>query len=128
MEVLLTLTHFPAFKCVLSKVSPQGISHLYFNDAGMPQERFNHEESTSLLKKLRIQAGLTQAELARQIPDKTGTKPISQRAVSAWERGEYQPELTIPQMKALCKALNVSLDELPNDCGPPKLQSHKQHD
>jgi transcriptional regulator with XRE-family HTH domain len=89
----------------------------------MPEERLNPEEPISPLKRLRTQAGLTQAELARQIPDKTGTKPISQRAVSAWERGEYQPELTITQMKALCRALNVTLDELPNDCGPPMRSS-----
>ena len=86
----------------------------------MSEEQINYEDSLSPLKGLRIQAGLTQAELARQIPDKSGTKPISQRAVSAWERGEYQPELTIPQMKALCRALGVTLNELPDDCGPPK--------
>ncbi len=89
----------------------------------MPEERLNQEEPIAPLKRLRTQAGLTQAELARQIPDKTGTKPISQRAVSAWERGEYQPELTITQMKALCRALNVTLDELPDDCGPPQRSS-----
>ena len=94
----------------------------------MLQERLNQEEPASPLKRLRIQAGLTQAELARQIPDKGGTKPISQRAVSAWERGEYQPELTIPQMKALCRALGVTLNELPDDCGPPKPLSQEAND
>ena len=92
----------------------------------MSEEQINHEESISPLKRLRIQAGLTQAELAKQIPDKTGIKPISQRAVSAWERGEYQPELTIPQMKAFCRALRVTLDELPDDCGPPQRSSLKE--
>lgn len=91
----------------------------------MSEEQFNHEEPTSPLKRLRLQAGITQAELARRIPDKSGTKPISQRAVSAWERGEYQPELTIPQMKALCRALGVTLDELPDECGPPQRSSSK---
>jgi len=94
----------------------------------MLQERLNQEEPASPLKRLRIQAGLTQAELARQIPDKGGTKPISQRAVSAWERGEYQPELTIPQMKALCRALGVTLNELPDDCGPPKPLTQQASD
>lgn len=91
----------------------------------MLQERLDQDEQKSPLKRLRIQAGLTQAELARQIPDKTGTKPISQRAVSAWERGEYQPELTIPQMKALCRALGVTLNDLPDDCGPPQRSPQK---
>jgi putative transcriptional regulator len=84
----------------------------------MLEKSLNRDEPTSPLKKLRLQAGLTQAELAKLIPDKTGSSTLSQRAISAWERGEYQPELTIPQMKALCKALNVTLDELPNDVRP----------
>lgn len=81
-----------------------------------PQQR--QKNPISPLKELRLRVGLTQAELARQIPDKTGFGTLSQRAISAWERGEYQPELTIPQMKALCKALGVVLEELPNDFGP----------
>jgi transcriptional regulator with XRE-family HTH domain len=76
------------------------------------------EELSSTLKRLRTQAGLTQAELAKLIPDKTGTGTLSQRAISAWERGEYQPELTISQTKALCRALGVTLDELPDDFRP----------
>lgn len=84
----------------------------------MPESNQNQEEPISPLKKLRIQAGLTQAELAKLIPDKTGSGTLSQRAVSAWERGEYQPELTIPQVKALCKALGLTLDELPDDFRP----------
>jgi putative transcriptional regulator len=84
----------------------------------MPENNQNQEEPISPLKKLRIQAGLTQAELAKLIPDKTGSGTLSQRAVSAWERGEYQPELTIPQVKALCRALGLTLDELPDDFRP----------
>lgn len=76
------------------------------------------EKPISPLKQLRLRVGLTQADLAKQIPDKAGSGTLSQRAVSAWERGEYQPELTIPQMKALCKALGVTLDELPDDLRP----------
>lgn len=86
---------------------------------GDPQQK--QERPISPLKQLRRQAGLTQAELAKQIPDKAGSGTLSQRAVSAWERGEYQPELTIPQMKALCKALGVTLEELPDDFRPRNL-------
>ena len=88
----------------------------------MPEssEKQNQQNLISPLKKLRLKVGLTQAELAKLIPDKTGSGTLSQRAISAWERGEYQPELTIPQMKALCKALNVTLDELPDDVRPNK--------
>ena len=81
-----------------------------------PQKR---EPPISPLKKLRLRVGLTQAELAKQIPDKAGSGTLSQRAVSAWERGEYQPELTIPQMKALCKVLRITLDELPDELSRP---------
>ncbi len=55
--------------------------------------------------------GLTQAELARRIG-------VSDRAVRAWEKGEYQPMLTIPQVRALCKELGVNFDELPDDLSP----------
>jgi transcriptional regulator with XRE-family HTH domain len=86
----------------------------------MPEEQQNQVKPISPLKKLRIRAGLTQDELAQRIPGKAGEKNLSQRAISAWERGEYQPELTIPQIKALCKALGVTLDELPDDLGRPR--------
>jgi hypothetical protein len=36
------------------------------------------------------------------------------------ETGKDEPELTIAQVKALCRALGKSLDELPEDFGPPK--------
>lgn len=73
-----------------------------------------------MLERLRTEVGLTQEQLAKQIPDKTGVKTISQVSISKWETGQSQPELTIPQTKALCRALGKSLDELPDDLGPPK--------
>jgi DNA-binding XRE family transcriptional regulator len=77
-------------------------------------------ENVSVLQRLREEAGLTQEQLAKQIPDKSGVRTISQRSISYWETGQSQPELTIPQIKALCRALGKSLDELPDDIGPPK--------
>lgn len=68
-------------------------------------------EQESPLKMLRQQAGITQAELARQISS-TGGKPISERLLQDWEEGSHQPELSIPQCRALCRALGVSIDEL----------------
>lgn len=68
-------------------------------------------EQESPLKMLRQQVGLTHAELARQI-SRTRGKPISEQMIQDWEEGEYQPELSIPQSRALCRALEVSLDEL----------------
>lgn len=83
----------------------------------MPRKRQEDREGVSPLKQLRMQAGLTQVELARLIPDKTRTKTLTQQIVSAWEKGKYEPELTIRQMKALCRALGVTLEELPDDLG-----------
>jgi len=68
-------------------------------------------EQESPLKMLRQQAGLTQAELARQLSN-AGIKPISERMIQDWEDGRQQPELSIPQCRVLCQALGVSIDEL----------------
>ncbi|NMF85710.1 helix-turn-helix transcriptional regulator [Nodosilinea sp. P-1105] len=62
----------------------------------------------STLKQLREQAGLSQEGLARAIG-------VSGKTVSNWERGMSIASLTIPQVKTLCKALGVTLDELPDD-------------
>lgn len=77
-------------------------------------------EDMPVLRRLRQEAGLTQLELAKLIPDKTRTKTLTQAAISRWESGEDEPELTITQMKALCRALGKSLEELPDDLGLPK--------
>lgn len=71
------------------------------------------------LQILRVAAGLSQSALAKQIPDKTGAKTLTQQAISNWERGIDEPELTIAQMKALCEALGKTLKDLPNNLGPP---------
>lgn len=75
-------------------------------------------EDMSALRRLRQEAGLTQSELAKLIPDKSRTKTLTQQAISRWESGEDEPELTVVQMKALCRALGKSLEELPDDFGP----------
>lgn len=84
----------------------------------MSRKTQENDEGVSPLKQLRIKAGLTQVELARLIPDKTRTKTLTQQIVSAWEKGKYEPELTIRQIRALCRALGVTFDELPEDFGP----------
>lgn len=60
------------------------------------------------LKALREQAGLSQEALARIVG-------VSSKTVSNWERGISVASLTVPQTKALCDALNVMLNELPDD-------------
>jgi len=75
------------------------------------------------LQTLREAAGLSQAALAKYIPDKTRTKTLSQKAISNWETGKDEPELTIPQIRALCRVLRVSVEQLPDDFGPPRRSS-----
>lgn len=64
--------------------------------------------SPHTLKHLREQAGLSQEALARIVG-------VSGKTVSNWERGMSVASLTVPQMKALCDALGVTLGELPDD-------------
>lgn len=60
------------------------------------------------LKSLREQAGLSQEALARIVG-------VSSKTVSNWERGTSVASLTVSQIKALCEALGVTLNELPDD-------------
>lgn len=73
----------------------------------MPSSQSN-QSSHLTLKQLREQAGLSQEGLARVIG-------VSGKTVSNWERGMSVASLTVLQMKALCNALGVTLDELPDD-------------
>ena len=67
-------------------------------------------ENISPLRRLRESAGLTQAELARQLS--IGGEAISEQTIRVWERGERQPLLSIAQVRALCRTLGVSIDGL----------------
>lgn len=89
------------------------------------KKRNPQAEDMPALQVLREAVGLTQTQLAKLIPDKSRTKTLNQSAISRWERGEDEPELTIPQMKALCKALGVSLEDLPDDFGLLKRSTTK---
>ncbi len=71
------------------------------------------QESESPLKKLREEAGLSQEGLARIIG-------VASATISRWERGASPAMMTVPQMKALCKVFGKSIEELPDEFGPPK--------
>lgn len=66
------------------------------------------QKSPHPLKQLREEARLSQEELARLID-------VSVKSVSRWETGRHEPTFTIRQVKALCRALGKSLDNLPDD-------------
>ncbi len=67
------------------------------------QSKNKHEPLT--LAQLRQRANLTQRKLA-DILD------VTVKTVSAWERGEHEPYLTLIQTKKLVDGLQCSLDEL----------------
>lgn len=67
-------------------------------------------EQVSPLRRLREAAGLTPAELARQL-SRAG-EAVSEQAIRVWEKGESQPLLSISQCRALCRTLGVTIDEL----------------
>lgn len=71
------------------------------------------EDSESPLKKLREDAGLSQQALSHSIG-------VAVTTISRWERGVSEAMLTVPQMKALCKVFGKSIEELPDEFGPPK--------
>ena len=67
------------------------------------QSKNKHNQLT--LAELRQRANLTQRKLA-DILD------VTVKTVSAWERGEHEPYLTLTQTKRLVDGLQCSLDEL----------------
>ncbi|NJR67147.1 MAG: helix-turn-helix transcriptional regulator [Leptolyngbyaceae cyanobacterium CRU_2_3] len=78
----------------------------------MPKsEPLNLEDAESPLKKLREGAGLSQQELASRIG-------VGVTTISRWERGASPAMMTIPQIRALCRELGVTFDELPDEFGP----------
>ncbi|MEB3179065.1 MAG: helix-turn-helix transcriptional regulator [Nostocaceae cyanobacterium] len=76
----------------------------------MKNDKSGSQESDSPLKRLREAAGLSQQELAFRIG-------VAVATISRWERGVSPAMMTVPQMKALGKALGVSLEELPDEFG-----------
>ncbi len=74
-------------------------------------------EQESPLKKRREELDLTQRDVA-------GVVDVSVQTVSNWETGRYkEAKLTLPQVKALCRVLQWSIDDLPDDLAPPRSQS-----
>lgn len=69
------------------------------------EDQPKNQEYQLTLAELRKRAGLTQRKLA-DILD------VTIKTVSAWERGEHEPCLTLTQTKRLVDGLQCSLDEL----------------
>jgi transcriptional regulator with XRE-family HTH domain len=79
----------------------------------MGKKKSSSGEADSPLKRLREEAGFSQEELARRIG-------VSVTTISRWERGVSPAMLSVPQMKALCRELGKSIEELPDEFGVPQ--------
>lgn len=74
----------------------------------MPEHSSSQE---SVLKRRREELGLTQRDVASAVN-------VSVQTVSNWETGRYkEAKLTLPQVKALCRMLQWSIEELPDELG-----------
>lgn len=74
----------------------------------MTEERQQARESS--LRKRREELGLIQRDIALAL-DKTV------QTISNWETGVYEPKMTPREVKALCRLLKWSLEEMPDDFG-----------
>jgi putative transcriptional regulator len=72
------------------------------------------KEFESKLMRLRHLRRMTQAELGKELG-------VSETTVMNWETGRAEPNLTIRQVRALLKALDITFDELPDDFGPQRI-------
>ena len=72
-------------------------------------EKSSASESSFVL--LRQRRSVTQKAVADALA-------VTEHTVWAWEKGRQTPRLTIAQTKALCRLLNVTIEELPDDFGP----------
>lgn len=82
----------------------------------------NEQEGESPLRSLRLELDMSQEEFGRAI----GT---TARTISRWEAGDSVPTFTVTQMKALDRLLrskSKSIQDLPDDFGPPKGQLSEQ--
>jgi putative transcriptional regulator len=77
----------------------------------MPRRPPPNPGQDSALKRLREAAGLSQQELASRIG-------VGITTISRWERGVSPAMMSVPQMKALCRELGMTIEELPDDFGP----------
>jgi len=69
------------------------------------------QKTNSPFKQLRLDAKLSQEELARKIGVVVST-------VRRWEKGEAEPTMTIAQMRNFCKAVKQNFEQLPQSLLP----------
>ncbi len=61
----------------------------------------------SILVSLRLEAGLTQKQLAQGLS-------VTEQTIRNWEQGKVEARFTLAQVKTLCLMLGKSLEQLPD--------------
>ena len=69
------------------------------------------QETNSPFKRLRLNARLSQEQLAREIG-------VAVSTIRRWEKGQAEPTMTVTQMKNFCKAVKLNFEELPESLMP----------
>lgn len=69
------------------------------------------QRTNSPLKRFRLDVGLSQEQLARDIG-------VAVSTIRRWEKGQAEPTMTVEQMKAFCAAVRKPLSELPDSLMP----------
>ena len=74
-------------------------------------KRGKAQETNSPLKRYRLNARLSQEELAREIG-------VAVSTIRRWEKGQAEPTMTVAQMKNFCNAVKEKFEELPESLMP----------
>jgi len=69
------------------------------------------QETNSPFKRLRLNAKLSQEELARHIG-------VAVSTIRRWEKGTAEPTMTVTQMKNFCNVVKQNFEELPASLMP----------
>ncbi len=78
----------------------------------MARPKANAVQTTnSPVKKLRLEAKLSQEALARIIG-------VAVSTIRRWEKGEAEPTMTIAQTKSFCRIFKINIDTLPDSLLP----------
>lgn len=70
------------------------------------------QETNSPLKRMRLDARLSQEAIARDIG-------VAVSTIRRWEKSQAEPTMTVQQMKSFCEAVGKSLNELPDSLLEP---------
>ena len=71
------------------------------------RDPYRYEVTKSPFRKMRLNANLSQEELAYKIG-------VAVSTVRRWEKGGVEPTMTVKQTKRFCESVGQKLDDLPD--------------